>query len=790
MKFLLFLLSLVSPFAFAADSSTAFTPPAGDLSVSMLASIFGVVDGVLHGTGSQILGTMFGFYNSAILTMGMVVLVYIFIVGTLNTAHDGEVMGKKWSSIWLPLRTVAGVALLLPKATGYSFIQIMVMWVVVQGVGAADTLWSKTLDYLGRGGVIVQPLTTFAQQGSRQNYNPELIPIAGTIFKSQVCMYALQNILNNQQQSSNTSQVIPFLVTTLSPKENGSAKNLIINFPGKVDIGDGVNYEGMCGSVSWVKADSIKENDYKGANADSRTLAVQQMILDLQPQAQQVANTLVPLKTNQSTTYAAIPLSSLLKTNTLFYSSVDYMAIMMPFLNGRGSAGDSEQGKLNAVIAESKKVGWIMAGAYYFDIAKISGNSVDQTKKEWNNPVASFPNLGSNSLLKSLSDQLSPGGCNDNARNALDKYCMDESKNNASANNNNSGSNSGSQANPDLPTTKDFFHSNQPKSPSVKKIANQMFGTLTQEVKRTMTGVNKVYQSMGDIYHAQTLGGNPIILVSTMGLLLVNCVETIFIGIVIAVTTATIVGGLLTIIGVGIPIILGVIAIMLWLIPLFMAILLPLLITGATLAYYVPMIPFILFLFGVMTWFASVIEAMIAAPLVALGLAHPDGHEHLGQAQYAVMLLANVFLRPLLMIFGFIAATILSSVMLWLVNYGFGKIWIEFKQDFLGVMYFVATMVVYLTLVLTIINRAFALIYEVPNKVLRWIGGSPEQTGEGAALEEAKAGISKGIETGGQAAGKVGEMFAEAAPRIAKAGFEAKEKMDEKKGSGPSSTIS
>jgi defect-in-organelle-trafficking protein DotA len=159
------------------------------------------------------------------------------------------------------------------------------------------------------------------------------------------------------------------------------------------------------------------------------------------------------------------------------------------------------------------------------------------------------------------------------------------------------------------------------------------------------------------------------------------------------------------------------------------------------------MIPFILFIFGALTWFAAVIEAMLAAPLVALGLAHPEGHELLGKAEYAVMLLANVFLRPLLMIFGFIAATILSSVMLWLLNYGFTQAFRGVgSPDMLRMVYFIATIVIYMSIVLTIINKSFALIYEVPSKVLRWVGGQVESTGEGAALDEVKGGASKGFE--------------------------------------------
>ncbi|MCK1871937.1 hypothetical protein MXE23_14935, partial [Legionella pneumophila] len=50
--------------ALAENGALSFAPPASDLSVVFLGNLFGVVDGVLHGTGSQIMGNMFGVFNS------------------------------------------------------------------------------------------------------------------------------------------------------------------------------------------------------------------------------------------------------------------------------------------------------------------------------------------------------------------------------------------------------------------------------------------------------------------------------------------------------------------------------------------------------------------------------------------------------------------------------------------------------------------------------------------------------------------------------------------------------
>src|SRR3990167_2319770 len=161
-KIWLTLSMLLTPILALADSSMSFTPPSTDYSVIFLENIFGIVDGVLHGSGSQIMGNMFGVFNSSVLALGGIVVVYTLLVGTMNTAHEGQMLGQKWSSIWIPIRATIGLAFLIPKSSGYCLMQIFIMWVVVQGIGAADSIWNSALDYLNRGGAIMQVQTNMS----------------------------------------------------------------------------------------------------------------------------------------------------------------------------------------------------------------------------------------------------------------------------------------------------------------------------------------------------------------------------------------------------------------------------------------------------------------------------------------------------------------------------------------------------------------------------------------------------------------------------------------------------
>ncbi|BBU46954.1 hypothetical protein PPTS312_48690 [Pseudomonas putida] len=129
------------PFSPCSDPSDC-----SDQSVKMLGRIFGpVIDTLVNGTdpntvqaSANILATMFGFFNSGILIIGSLIVSYVAVMGVTNTANDGEAMGKSWSSLWTPVRIVAGGAVLLPTTSGFSFIQLIVLMFSLWGVGFAN----------------------------------------------------------------------------------------------------------------------------------------------------------------------------------------------------------------------------------------------------------------------------------------------------------------------------------------------------------------------------------------------------------------------------------------------------------------------------------------------------------------------------------------------------------------------------------------------------------------------------------------------------------------------------
>ena len=185
----------------------------------------------------------------------------------------------------------------------------------------------------------------------------------------------------------------------------------------------------------------------------------------------------------------------------------------------------------------------------------------------------------------------------------------------------------------------------------------------------------------------------------------------------------------------------------LWL-PILFGATVPLMVLGLVLSVYAPMIPFLIFLLASINWIIGIIEAMVAAPVVALGIAHPVGHDVLGRAELCLMLIFAVMVRPAAMIFGFIFAVMLCYVTFPLFNY----IFLYFMQTFFAhtilsiggkgaaISIFFALML-YCYVILNFITQAFSMIYIIPNKVMRWIGVPVDRADEEQWLEEVKGGV-------------------------------------------------
>ncbi|MGQ3889897.1 type IVB secretion system protein DotA [Legionella sp. CNM-1927-20] len=935
--------TLVLASSFNNPTGISFTPPPGDVSVVFLGNLFGVVDGVIHGTGSQILGSIFLVFNSAVLALGGIITMYTLLVSTINTAHEGKMLGQKWSSIWVPTRTTLGLALLIPKASGYCLMQIFVMWIVVQGIGAADKVWSAALSYITRGGVIVQPQQSpvvHVTGNSVENnaLKPSAVPIgAAKVLTGQVCMYGLQVALENLRESylnekqhnsgpcfllKNTEDSpmtkfcntpVPDFLSTVNPlawqSKSPDQKSYQLQMPNFSTDSIYSALNGICGDIRWNSFDT--DNLYTTESGKkvlaiplnnseletlkmSRAVAVQQLYTDLSLVAQVMVNNdpqlNPPPTTNNSTppTYSppwamqqfGVPYSpkdniicvdSAISSNCtswgplpgnsttpLFSGSefqdaiADYIGIMEPSLNITNKAiRDKIAGQLKDFINEANAQGWMLAGSYFIKLAQLNSTNLNtlSTGLDKDTGLNNSTPVDLGGLQKIAPNNSSSTGydCQKSSNPTLCTWLNGNGAPLAAIVSLINGQKGGDTSGQDLPTF------SQPMAPVVGDNASTTYGFINNSAMLNLgqpgltppqfkmnimphmapTNISlppisfpcwnmKVVDIclghvIGDILYNYTfkiifnfffemmitifndvvmaflylpLKGmtlifqrsvmwlqeptmNPVIALSNMGVSFINFANELWIYLLI-----------FTISPFGIVIMPFIALVM----PLLVAWLGTMLTIGFVTAYYIPFLPYMIFTFGSIGWLMAVVEAMVAAPIVALGVTHPEGEGPFGKGETAIMILMNVFLRPAMMVIGYITAIALSYVGVWVINAGFSNV-LSYLQDpntsfsfdnkisggdilkpdsqlgysgWAGVYAYFFSIIIYTTMYLTVVQKAFTLIVVLPDKVLRWIGGQPESAGQETAqwAEDTKGKVGEATKATTTAAQQIDKQLA------------------------------
>ena len=189
---------------------------------------------------------------------------------------------------------------------------------------------------------------------------------------------------------------------------------------------------------------------------------------------------------------------------------------------------------------------------------------------------------------------------------------------------------------------------------------------------------------------------------------------------------------------------------------------------GFVLYYLIPLMPFIFFFFAVGNWIKSIFEAMVGVPLWAIAHLRIDGDGIPGNAAMTgYLLILEIFLRPILIVFGLIASALIFSAMVKVLNEmwtlvvtnltGFDQVQAEAAGYPITDMRFWRTpvdeffyTVIYVIIVYMMANASFKLVDLIPNYILRWLGQSVKSFAEtagnsGDALQQkAIVGVSGG----------------------------------------------
>lgn len=675
-----FLLLAFATSALAGSGNTTmaqFTPPAGDTSVDFLREVFGDIVGLIASGGKAsaaptdtVLGSMMAIFNTAVLFVGMLFVGYTTVKGTVDSAHDGELLGRKMSSIWIPLRTVGGTALLLPLSSGFSLIQIGILWLALQGVGIADKMWNAAIEQMSRDNMISRPMI------------PDSRPLAANVLRFEVCAAAMNKQYSesgratriepatSQQVMMNSGELLNYDVFDLAPpvamyttaKNFSNATYSVTKYTWNANDNSYIN-KNVCGGVSWKQSYEASEGNsntkvLKEPILAAHAAALQSMIKELQPVANQIV-------TGDKPTAGAIDTAANNYENALRTAA-------------KNAVNQTNDRARSDFLAAAKDGGWIYAGTWYNHIVKM--NDVMQSTLNGlptSDPIA-INDKETQEVLQTYKDAMA----------VADEYAKHRSDS----------------------VRQVYYTETDVRLPQAGEGAWEYVRKLLSAP--FMGGINQMTQEIAgsNLNHMSQMKsfGDTIVGIGEGCLAAVASAAGVASSVVAKGTI-----GLAFDVGAVLQVLSGVVT----------TLAIALFFFGVVLSTYIPMIPFITWMTSVVNWFVLVLESVIAGPLFAVAHIHPDGDDAVGKAGPGWMMVLSLVMRPSLMLFGLLGSMLLTQPVTGMINSSFMSVVAGVQADSTtGIVSFIAFITIYATLMTTVVHLAFSLIHFIPDNIMRWLG--------------------------------------------------------------------
>lgn len=185
---------------------------------------------------------------------------------------------------------------------------------------------------------------------------------------------------------------------------------------------------------------------------------------------------------------------------------------------------------------------------------------------------------------------------------------------------------------------------------------------------------------------------------------------------------------------------------------------------GFALFYVIPFLPFLYFFFSAGGWIKGIFEAMVGVPLWALAHIRIDGEGLAGDAAISgYYLIFEIFLRPILMLFGLLGSILIFAALVRVLNDVFDLVIhnvsgfdLENYKDasltdpayYRGAIDQFFFTIIYTIIVYMLGVSSFKMVYLVPNQILRWMGSSVTTFGD--TTHDPTQGLMQTVAIGGQ----------------------------------------
>jgi conjugal transfer/type IV secretion protein DotA/TraY len=684
-----------------------------DLSVHFLTQIFGHVPGVLFGMNFQLVAKLAEIFNAGLVSVMGALFAYTTLKVTLHAAGEGEMMAGKGKTLGMAvIRSVAGLSLAIPAGSGYSAVQIVVVWLAMQGIGFANMAWHGVVDYIYDGGVLYEYTVAKDGHSSDTQDAEQLIPIGhqfANLLQSEACVFKLQSMYTaqqTQQAQTNAELAASSSDITTTPTTTTSSASSVFGYGLNRD---GVSYNFGTRNKSYDQSLANTGNEY---NAECGSFNMDKLVksgANGPEAAQSLIDYMAPAAKQLAAYDTAKPSTAIVDYlgGTISIATTNYTQLIAP---ARKNAGDASIQAARDALMYSKHEGWLTAGAYYLTMSKISkagrqalegfkptslahgfqggGFSYPSGAQASGSPVYDVNSM-STAEKKAVGDTLKMVLPPDAKGNPQEGFTTDVVYSYTSYLRAFINQSASYASHIDTATTQNANNG----ALSSARYSNSSTNWGAFNVKNTnalQTGVDRVSAASftgGPVagvqmtvlsYMMKDMAGkfraaispdalDPILKLQEFGVDLQAKAISYFLAsfFVVFATVFASAWALSTQLATAmrasaeLPSIITT----LWIGFCFTI--------GGVLGYYLVLILFIVWFTAIISWFGHVFQAVFGAPLVALRMADPEGEGIIGKAGEGITMLFSLCLTPFLLVAGFVVALVVTKQALILFNYMF-----------------------------------------------------------------------------------------------------------------------
>lgn len=122
-------------------------------------------------------GSILTMVNVVILAVGTAWLTWNILAGITQSAWDGELLGKRFHTLWMPIRNAVGIAMLIPAFAGWGAAQLLMYQAAKMGAGAANIAMSN-----GAGALTAPNVANY-----KINAAPDFAGLATSVYSINLC---------------------------------------------------------------------------------------------------------------------------------------------------------------------------------------------------------------------------------------------------------------------------------------------------------------------------------------------------------------------------------------------------------------------------------------------------------------------------------------------------------------------------------------------------------------------------------------------------------------------------